>query len=391
MANLNTANFTLTGMTAKRSLGARLEDRWVTVKDFGAVGDGSHDDTTNIQAAINYCYGAPGAEHGETNSTLNKGPVFFPRGRYKISAPLQVNNTHNSALIGAGSHQSRIFWAGAAVVGSLSGYYPVIEYRGCWHVHMAGLTLDASGVQNMVMVCIHHPDRFQDGSDGYYRDVHITGAVQVGGLGGCGVVMGGSGVGTPGSFASERTWVKCKFTNCGSGTTTANTNQGYRMVHGNALNHEFYGCHFADCGFGIYAVGQAGSITANGCSFENNELHDVYSGTNATRLTGCRSTSQNFAIVDGIVMGCTHINASAGEFYANWNNPGALSGTYGTGVKTAMLIGNHSTNGLVQSDVASGYPMSVNLMGNRFDNSGYLTGTLGRTSRVWVDGTQVAP
>lgn len=47
---------------------------FVDVKDFGAIGDGSADDTTAIQAAIN---------------TGNN--VYFPKGAYKINSPLVTN------------------------------------------------------------------------------------------------------------------------------------------------------------------------------------------------------------------------------------------------------------------------------------------------------------
>ena len=48
----------------------------VNVKDFGAVGDGAHDDTAAIQAAI--------AE--------SKGIVYFPNGTYIISSVISLNN-----------------------------------------------------------------------------------------------------------------------------------------------------------------------------------------------------------------------------------------------------------------------------------------------------------
>jgi hypothetical protein len=55
----------------------------VSVKDFGAVGDGVTDDTAAIQAAID----------------SNIGSLFFPAGRYKISSTLNILRD-NVALIG---------------------------------------------------------------------------------------------------------------------------------------------------------------------------------------------------------------------------------------------------------------------------------------------------
>ena len=63
---------------ALETLETRLDNLHVSVKDFGAKGDSSTDDTQAIQNAIDYAI-----EHGG-------GILFFPRGRYMISAPLIV-------------------------------------------------------------------------------------------------------------------------------------------------------------------------------------------------------------------------------------------------------------------------------------------------------------
>ena len=60
------------------------------VRSFGAVGDGSADDTAAIQAAIAACEAAGGGE------------VFFPDGTYAISGPLRVSGS-NTAYRGYGS------------------------------------------------------------------------------------------------------------------------------------------------------------------------------------------------------------------------------------------------------------------------------------------------
>ena len=57
-----------------RILTSRLQD-YVSVKDFGAVGDGTTDDTAAIQAAIAACPGRV---------------IFFPNGKYKFTQTLQM-------------------------------------------------------------------------------------------------------------------------------------------------------------------------------------------------------------------------------------------------------------------------------------------------------------
>lgn len=76
------------GVTA-RTFTAKISEIQISVKDYGAVGDGSTDDTTAIAAAVSACAG------------LGGGIVYFPPGNYKISSTLTINQ-ENVVLIGAG-------------------------------------------------------------------------------------------------------------------------------------------------------------------------------------------------------------------------------------------------------------------------------------------------
>lgn len=78
-STINTLNFTQTGTGAvSRSVQNKLEDV-VSVKDFGAVGNGTTDDTAAIQAAIDY---AAANALGAT--------IFLPAGRYLITDAIRV-------------------------------------------------------------------------------------------------------------------------------------------------------------------------------------------------------------------------------------------------------------------------------------------------------------
>ena len=65
-----------------RAINLKLAEM-VSVKDFGAIGDGTTDDTTAIAAAITYI------------GSLNGGDIYFPQGTYKISTPLVLANSQN--------------------------------------------------------------------------------------------------------------------------------------------------------------------------------------------------------------------------------------------------------------------------------------------------------
>ncbi len=92
----------------ERTVTEKLRDI-VSVKDFGAVGDGVADDTAAIQAAIN-------ASNGKR--------LIFPSGTYKTSSTLTYDFSASTnpddpriALVGEGSSQSVIYFTG--VTGSL--------------------------------------------------------------------------------------------------------------------------------------------------------------------------------------------------------------------------------------------------------------------------------
>ena len=91
-----------TGATV-RTVDSKLRDV-VSVKDFGAVGDGVVDDTAAIQAAIDASYSKK---------------LFFPRGEYKITSTLIVDVYTNAGVNNLGVH---LFGeAMGPVSGTLSG------------------------------------------------------------------------------------------------------------------------------------------------------------------------------------------------------------------------------------------------------------------------------
>lgn len=83
--------------------------QYISVKDFGAVGDGSTDDTAAIQAALD-------VENGNVS-------VYFPRGVYKITDTILIRQNHATKMHGDGFNPQEttnpiegtvIKWAGAA-------------------------------------------------------------------------------------------------------------------------------------------------------------------------------------------------------------------------------------------------------------------------------------
>jgi hypothetical protein len=119
--NFTNYSFAATGAPTARTMPDRLADI-TNVKDFGAVGNGRHEDASAINAAIQYR-----VENGG-------GTVFFPHGTYKLNSPIIVgHNTLNNGvrLIGAGKNSGTQFTQSASYsdplgVGYLIGKGPKV-------------------------------------------------------------------------------------------------------------------------------------------------------------------------------------------------------------------------------------------------------------------------
>jgi hypothetical protein len=124
----NGMTFLQNGIGAQeRSVKSKLGE-FVSVKDFGAVGDGTADDTTAIQNAIN-------------SLSPRGGTIFIPAGTYKITASIVIGNGDGGAAESA-KNSVKIIGAGAgfAVFGNLvptifnyagvSTASPILDIRG---------------------------------------------------------------------------------------------------------------------------------------------------------------------------------------------------------------------------------------------------------------------
>ena len=115
----------------------------ISVYDFGAVGDGTTDDTAAIQAAIDHA------------KTLTGGTVYFPAGTYKLSSQLTLTNGAAACRVNlVGSHGAILK---SYVTGSTAGYDTAgfaILADGWQDSTIAGLIFDVlNGDGALVMRC----------------------------------------------------------------------------------------------------------------------------------------------------------------------------------------------------------------------------------------------
>lgn len=90
------AQYQESGGAIQRPIQDKFREIWISVKDFGAVGNGVAIDTTGCQSAINRA------------KALNGAVVYFPPGTYKIDQALAITSATGIRLVGAGSNTTTV-------------------------------------------------------------------------------------------------------------------------------------------------------------------------------------------------------------------------------------------------------------------------------------------
>ena len=142
------------------AVATNVEDKlaqYVNVKDFGAIGDGVANDTTALQAAINY-------------AVPLKRPIYIPTGTYLYSV-LTGLNQNNTTINGDGSNNTVLKFTGTGIaldVGTNAGFRQGIN--------LSGFTVEGNANTSIII-------RARLVARSFWNDINVREADPVAGIG----------------------------------------------------------------------------------------------------------------------------------------------------------------------------------------------------------------
>ena len=264
-----------------RTVESKLRDT-VSVKDFGAVGNGVADDTVAIQAAI--------------DATPVYGTTFFPAGTYIITATLNLKS--NTGVDGQG--------ATIKAKDAVNFEYMMLAASKT-NVTVKNIRFDAnkanrSAGQNVRFMCLG----FTDCDDCTASNVYVENARGYSSIPGVGVAVGGASI-------------RCKIENCTAvncGDSGANAADGF---FASGESNLIVGCLATNCtdtGFVIESSNASGIVgcIARSCNAGAAITNAVNADKYGNFISGVSVFDWNSAVTGGIQIGCP-LNTSTGALY----------------------------------------------------------------------------
>lgn len=155
----------LTGATA-RTVNAKLQET-VSVRDFGAVGDGIVDDTAAIQAAINAATAdnisvlVPPGTYLLTNTLAVNATLIFDGGRFSTGYTIKINGT--ASMLGRNGG-GITFNQSSGYIGTTPNNYAMQVICGLdstWSGRIDGLLFDFNNLQHAYVITFWNCDGFE--------------------------------------------------------------------------------------------------------------------------------------------------------------------------------------------------------------------------------------
>lgn len=308
----NTVTFLQAGSGAVVRTGqAKMRDV-VSVKDFGAVGDGVVDDTTAIQAALNYA------------GTLTGCSVFMPAGTYLVTSTLSFSG-HSTRLHGSGRGIIPTTYAvddGATQI-DYTGTGTAISFNGKQYCEVADLTIRSTTASVGVYV----------GDVAHFFQVN---RVVIDGQNGSGVATGFSSTGIGIERSYYGTVQGCDIAYC-----SANGIYGFRECNGNYIA----GNSIRQCGTGIRITDDTSN--SDGTQIIGNSIESSRSDAGSAygiSLLGADSMMVIGNRIEWTVNGHIFINSNTGIAQFNQLISNVLEGAapaiiLGDGSGTSQVVG----------------------------------------------------
>lgn len=418
----------------------------ISVKDFGAVGDGVTDDTTAIQAAITY------GQSLVTSSYLSGASIFFPAGEYLISNTLNIT-TNNITLFGespssavlyapnanfdlikfqngsgflyfVGVENLRIYTPGNATAGShikavrcinsrfrnllLIGWYDGITSDGCGKTYYNDIILSQENrtAATTLRYGLNFASTLNNNSDVHVSDFQIiydtvtqTGSTTV-------LVQGADGIYFNnghmfGAFAIAPSAVTCAsiFWNNVYFDTSSVGNVIFSGTSSAYRTFTFNNCYFRNSGVYGLSLNSASGISrvlVSNCIFNYHNDWAIYSNvsSNVVQVSNCVFDDNNYgnsAAKGDIysagkisIMGCRFVGGGAAGTAINLTAASA----------DCLVTGNSFTSSTAGTKITNGTPATNRIRGN----NGFITKTYGQvtitnpaTTSVVSHGLSVTP
>lgn len=324
------------------------------VKGFGAIGDGSHDDTVNIQRAIDFCFGTAGSPHGGAGGQYANNQLYFPPGHYKTTSALVLTYVIGVTIQGAGRHTTTIE--------NVTSGGTVLRTNGLSYSQMNGISLKTNGAGIALDLDWDGGGNSAGLQSDKFSDMFFVGDGTIGSY--------GTRIGHSAFMGSEMLFENSYWILLSTCLTTENAN---------ALQVTVVGGNFQGCGIGIYVP--SGSVPViSGVGFQLSSDFDIdlgaFSATDNCLIEGIRTESANFVRNQSgkavTITTSSHTSPTGGGYFY-----------YGSSGGPATLTGNQSLTGSVH--VASGFTVIENSIFTRVDWISYTNPLLISVRGVWSD------
>jgi pectate lyase-like protein len=322
---------------------------WYNVMDpvYGAIGNGTADDTAAIQAAINAITGSA------TPATTNRaalGVLYIPAGTYKITSDLIIRSVQGFRLIGDGPDLTRIVPSGAGFVtaallidGSADGLFEGFQIRGDGTESLTdAIRLDWTTAAA------------RSSSGNNLRDIRVGGNFVVG------ISLEGTGARQLDGTTMQNIVVTGGQT-AGAWSTSGNWQKGVAFgngTFGNIYDQRLYGVDVAACYYGYYCNASSFALYgaqpgANGVDFfvipsAQTTISNIQSQSAGQFLIQTSSFSPEPVSISDVVWTTNHLDSSGNvmDIYGGlWTISNFVAANLQQGGSGAYVAGAINTRG----------------------------------------------